>query len=678
MTQKGPRLTGRDPYKEEMKVSVSNTIVTTPDLTALHERGVHFVLCRSKDEGAKKAKSAMASRWQHHPAGLEAVRKHRASGGLLGFIPSKSGLWVADVDKFPGEAVDARPLVERIGASPLVTVRTKRGLHLYYKAGEDPIGNRAWSLDGFAGDVRGSAGYAICWEPHKLAEALDLLPSATPTAVSLFPKTAKAAGLHLVEGGRNNALNTTVFQAAQKGQTEFTREREAAIAAGLDPAEVDTTISSATAAGAKAAAAETLSEKTLANELDASLAGRFTYAIEQPGGGWLRRLEAGLWEPDKNGAGLRKIIREHMDSAPKMQRGSAVSGVETLMRYGALTDFEGGWDADPELAGLPTGKVLDLKSGATRPGSRDDRITTRLGAFPKNGTPQRWLQFLIESLPLDGPVENVNFLKRWCGYTLTGHNREHKFLLLMGSGGNGKSTFLNVLETIMGAYYVGLPSEALFGNTPVHRQWLARIANARCAAIAEPEPGSRWRAGELKELTGGGTITANFMRQNSFDFRSVAKLVVLANDAPRLNRVDHAFRRRLLLMPFTRRPASPDDQLGDKLQAEAGKILSWMIEGASEYLKHGLGKTPAAATLASEDYLDNEDTFGQWIEDCFRVEFGSTVTNKEMLESARDWCEKQGQKQAFGSKLISAELMKRGFEKFKSGAVRGFKGLAEK
>ena len=437
--------------------------------------------------------------------------------------------------------------------------------------------------------------------------------------------------------------------------------------------------------GANAAAAtfaekysDPLSEKTLANKLDPHLDGKFCYALELQGGVWLRREADGLWQIDGRGAALRKIIRERMDSASKMLRGSAVSGVETLMRYGALTDFEGGWDADPDIAGLATGDVLDLKSGATRPGSRHDRITNRLGTVPKTGTPQRWLQFLVESLPEDAPVENINFLKRWCGYTLTGHNAEHKFLLLLGSGGNGKSTFLNVLETIMGSYYVGLPAEALFGNTPVHRQWLARIANARCAAIAEPQPGSSWRAGELKELTGGGTITANFMRQNSFDFRSVAKLVVLANDAPLLNRVDHAFRRRLLMMPFNRLAVPPDTQLGDKLNAEAGQILAWMIEGASEYLNDGLGTIPAAAALASEDYLDNEDTFGQWIEDCFSVEFDSTVTNKELLDSARVWCGNQGMKRAFGSKTVSAELMKRGFEKYKSVGVRGFKGLEVK
>ena len=83
----------------------------------------------------------------------------------------------------------------------------------------------------------------------------------------------------------------------------------------------------------------------------------------------------------------------------------------------------------------------------------------------------------------------------------------------------------------------------------------------------------------------------------SFDFQAVCKLIVLANDAPHLNRVDHAFRRRLLLMPFTRKPANEDKQLGAKLQAEAGRILSWMAEGASAYLKHGLGHDTSGGGL---------------------------------------------------------------------------------
>ena len=44
-------------------------------ITALHARGVHFVLCLSKDQGARKSKSATEKGWQLRGAALnEGVR----------------------------------------------------------------------------------------------------------------------------------------------------------------------------------------------------------------------------------------------------------------------------------------------------------------------------------------------------------------------------------------------------------------------------------------------------------------------------------------------------------------------------------------------------------------------------------------------------------------------------
>ena len=226
-------------------------------IKVLHERGVHFVIC-------KRTKAALQSGWQHKPASLDSVLKHYAKGGLLGFIPGRSGLWVLDIDKFPGENKDTGDLLA--SASALAVVDTPRGRHVYFaKTSSTPAGNRAWALDGYSGDIRADHGYAICWDLGKLAGAIFALADAAPTSGAAFPKPA--GGPQLVEGNRNNTLNTTVFQAAQKGQTEFKREREAAISAGLDPGEVDATILSASGA----AAASTFSRRD-ADALEGALA----------------------------------------------------------------------------------------------------------------------------------------------------------------------------------------------------------------------------------------------------------------------------------------------------------------------------------------------------------------------------------------------------------------------
>ena len=206
-------------------MSVSEDDHTTPEeLTALCERGVHFVLCRAADDGPKKAKSAIKSRWQTKAAALKDVLKHHAAGGLLGFIPGRSGLWVLDVDRFPGETKDPDGLLASVSA--LATISTPRGIHAYLKKpSSDPIGNRAWAVSGYGGDIRADAGYAIVWQLDKLADALDRLPGAAPTAHSLFPKPS---GRQPAEGNRNNTLNADVFKAAQRGETDFSKHRAAA------------------------------------------------------------------------------------------------------------------------------------------------------------------------------------------------------------------------------------------------------------------------------------------------------------------------------------------------------------------------------------------------------------------------------------------------------------------
>ena len=210
---------------------ISTNHSTTPkELTALHERGVHFVLCRSTDDGPRKVKSAIAARWQTKAPTLKDVLKHHAAGGLLGFIPGRSNLWALDIDTFPAEGKDTGELLASVSA--LATIHTPRGRHIYFKkASSTPITNRAWALGGFAGDIRSDNGYVIAWEIEKVLEALEQLPGASPTSTTLFPKPPKAkpAGKGFTKGHRTDALNAIVYGEEMRGQNRsFRSDRESA------------------------------------------------------------------------------------------------------------------------------------------------------------------------------------------------------------------------------------------------------------------------------------------------------------------------------------------------------------------------------------------------------------------------------------------------------------------
>ena len=74
---------------------------TTPrELELIHAGGVHFVICRQN-------KAAIETGWQNKAASLDSVVTHYAGGGLLGFVPGRSGLWVLDIDVLPDAVVNA-------------------------------------------------------------------------------------------------------------------------------------------------------------------------------------------------------------------------------------------------------------------------------------------------------------------------------------------------------------------------------------------------------------------------------------------------------------------------------------------------------------------------------------------------------------------------------------------
>jgi hypothetical protein len=97
--------------------------------------------------------------------------------------------------------------------------------------------------------------------------------------------------------------------------------------------------------------------------------------------------------------------------------------------------------------------------------------------------------------------------------------------------------------------------------------------------------------------------TARFMRCDFFSTPKF-KLWVVGNHKPRLDNVDEAMRRRMLLVPFLVQipveERGPD--LTDKLKAEWPAILRWMLEGCLEWQRNGLA-APTVVTAATEEYF---------------------------------------------------------------------------
>jgi putative DNA primase/helicase len=348
------------------------------------------------------------------------------------------------------------------------------------------------------------------------------------------------------------------------------------------------------------------------------------------------------------------------------------------------------WDADDWLINTPAG-IIDLRTGANI-GSEPARYCTKITDIAPVGDSQLWQAFLDKVTA--GDKELQAYIKRMCGYWLTGSIREHALFFIYGPGGNGKGVFLNTVSAAMGMYHVVSPAQT-FAEQKNQRQEteLARLNGARLVISQETEQGQYWAEARIKSLTGGDKIAARFMRGDYFEFDPKFKLCIVGNHKPQLRAVDDAMRRRFNLIPFDVRiaPEEKDPNLAEKLKAEYGGILRWMIEGCLEWQREGLNP-PEKVLAATSEYLDSEDTIGLWLADmCITPDsyrsdearrkaaavrtVGSAETAlKALFKSWKEYAEASNFPRK-NNKFLGEQLANRGFKKGRDMRGAFFKGI---
>jgi putative DNA primase/helicase len=236
--------------------------------------------------------------------------------------------------------------------------------------------------------------------------------------------------------------------------------------------------------------------------------------------------------------------------------------------------------------------------------------------------------------------------------------------------------FLNTLSHIWGDYSRKAAAET-FLNTQAdkHSTGLAGLQGARLVIGSELPVGKTWDESVIKDLTGGDKMTARFMRGDFFDFDPQLTLMIAGNNQPSFRGVDEAIRARVVLVPFlvTIPPERRDKGLPDKLTAEGPQILRWAIDGALQWQERGLD-VPTKVAAASTEYMDDEDTLGQFLKDEARIVAGHFVTAQDLYLRFTQWSEAQGLK-PWTQRTLVKEIKSRGFEAAKSNGQRGLRGL---
>ena len=330
--------------------------------------------------------------------------------------------------------------------------------------------------------------------------------------------------------------------------------------------------------------------------------------------------------------------------------------------------------------------VINLKTGELEPGRQTDYL---LKASPTNwpdegidSVSEPWEKSLLEIF--SGNKHLVEFYQRICGYSLVGEVHESIMVVLHGRGRNGKSLLVETKSKAIGALATAIPSEMLLaqnkmasssGPTPD----IMALRGLRMAFASETDDGCRISPSRVKWFTGKDTITGrNPHDKYPVNFQPSHTLFLLTNHKPHAPADDFAFWERMILIPFElsyvdREPENENERRADPnlaktLEQDLPKILAWMVQGCLKWQKDGLQR-PAVVKEAVEKYQRDEDSVGDFIDECCIVGPNYTVSASAVYGAFEEWWKVNVSNRIPKKKRFGQWLGMR-FERVKSGTVK--------
>ena len=326
-------------------------------------------------------------------------------------------------------------------------------------------------------------------------------------------------------------------------------------------------------------------------------------------------------------------------------------------------------DAEPWLLNCENGTV-DLRTGELQQHQREDFLTKLCPLeYPTEPgvDPDLWLGFLDRIFA--GNAELIAFVQRLLGMSLVGDIFENVLPIFYGSGSNGKSVLQETWCGVLGLDY-GMAAPDGFLVASKHERHPTEIADLhgrRFVSVNETADGGRLSESLVKRLTSRERMRARRMKEDFWEFKPTHTIVLATNHKPVIRGTDNGIWRRLRLVPFT--VTIPDEQqdknLADKLKAEYAAILQWAVTGCIQWQCDGMNLgAPEEVMAATETYRAEQDTLGEFIEECCHLDEWSEERASRLYWAWQEWCKSRGEwagtQTAFGLRLTD-----RGFGKDK-------------
>lgn len=377
--------------------------------------------------------------------------------------------------------------------------------------------------------------------------------------------------------------------------------------------------------------------------------------------------DEGYWRKH-NDSYLRAEIRNLLRRVkPEWESKRSIDEVLAAFKHSTQNEsysriFTGEGERDLKHINVSNG-MLDWKTGQLKPHKPKYFSLYQLPVVynPEAECPN-WLQAMEDWIP---GGDTRAFVQEYVGYCLLPDTSMQIALFLLGSGANGKSTFLDVLMKLFGEENLSsIPLNRLAGRFET-----ANLQSKLVNICSDIDPVYLQQTGLVKMIISGDKIRGEHKYRDSFEFRPVARLMFSANELPTTGDKTDGWYRRLKIVEFpnkfSQEAGTGIPNFKGRLLEELPGILNWSLKGLRRFREKGQFTKSKDVESAKKRYEAENDSVASFAQERMRKvqvdEPRYTVPKKYLYRQYQEFCEENGLK-GVGRRKMVRRLKKLGFE----------------
>ena len=277
-----------------------------------------------------------------------------------------------------------------------------------------------------------------------------------------------------------------------------------------------------------------------------------------------------------------------------------------------------------------------------KPHCRENYRTTQIPVkYDPDANAPRFSQFLEEIFEEDPDKEDkIDLVSECIGYSLVANSMYEKFIILAGSGANGKSVLLSTVKSLMGRENIAGVQPNQLDNKFQRAHLRGKLANI----ITEMPEGHVIADAQLKAIVSGELLTAEHKHKPPFDFEPFCTCWFGTNHMPKTRDFSDALFRRAIVVPFNRifTEKDQDRNLTKKLENELPGILNIALEAIAGVFERGEFTRASSCEEAAKDWQFQSDQVAMFAEEMCEFEANSSISSGELYEAYKKWADRVG------------------------------------